>query len=172
MHLAEGVRIARRQLRVCPQLLRSVVNRAVHIRERDILDVSDAEVMAKLVDDERPVFARVVDARRHDPDPPALGERHMPRPIGVPRLELVGPIELLDDEVAPAGCEADAPARPFLPDAHRLGDEIAFVGIELGVERVRDGSIALAGACRGVTDRLGRTRSQRAHETRKCDGSP
>ena len=120
--------------------------------------MADPEVMSELVHDESAVLPAILDARGDHPDAAALRQRHVVRPIGVPRLELLGALELLDDEGAPAWGEAYAPAGAELPYLHGLSDEDAFVVAEPGIEGVRNRLGALARTRARVTYGLARAR--------------
>lgn len=145
-NVAKCARVARWQAGIRPEFLWGVVDRTVHVRHRCVFDMADPEMVPELVDDEGAVFARIIDSRGDDPNATSLRQRHVTRPLGVPGLELIGAFELFDHQVASPRFIANAPSGPAFPDAHRVGDELPLVGIELNVERVRDGVIALAGA--------------------------
>src|SRR5258708_23432892 len=106
VHGEERLGVALGQARGPPEVARRVVDRAVHVRHGRVCDVPDTQVVSELVNHQSPVFARVVDARRDDPDAPALRERHVPRPLRIPRLQLIRAVEFLDDEVLPPGRKA------------------------------------------------------------------
>lgn len=146
-----------------PQIAWSVVDRTVHVSHRRVLDVANSQVMAKLMHDERTVLARVIDPRRHDPDAAPSGERYVVSPVRVPWLELVGPIQLFDDEITSARAKADAPPGTLLPDVHRFVDESALLGVEARINRVDDWVFAFACARSRVAYRGARADSERAN---------
>ncbi len=124
--------------------------------------MANSKVMTKLVDDERTILAGVVDARCHDPNAAPLGECHVVSPIRVPRLELVRPIQLFYDEIAPAGAKADATSGTLLPYAHRFVDKGALVGVEARIDRVDDRALTFTCASSRIAYRGARAHSERA----------